>query len=189
MVSPGMESEASAKTAGTGPGGPGTKEGVPDKEGTGPEGAPDADKKRQVDQKLLQAIGILGACERMKMQEWRTAQAIYKLKADGAEAAEIAGMQKVYHQEVIQLRLMESEALDYRKKIGQLCNFEEMEQRWVRIATGVQNAVMSVGTTGATRLQRLLADPDTVNEVKDILDEICRDALIALGTGRGGIEE
>lgn len=134
-----------------------------------------------VEPDLVQQAGILGAYERLKLQEFMTAKLILqeKRKKD-PNPSTILTLQKQYSDEIEQLRKMAMAVLAYKKKAGRLCDLTEIEYRWRRIAQTVRNAVMSIAPRVAPQLRHLLSKPDHIYEAQSVLEAACRAALAGL---------
>lgn len=126
---------------------------------------------------LAREPGVLGSLERLKIQEFQTAQLMLRLKKEG-KVADVMALQRQYTQEVIALREGERAAAEYREATGDLVQFSEMTKNWERLAVAVKNSVLAIASMVSAEIQRFLRDPEDVVEVVALIDKHARNALI-----------
>jgi len=120
--------------------------------------------------------GLLPALERLKRQELETHRLLMRMKKEGSVAAVLA-LQDMHLAEIRALAKTESAAIDYRTRIGELCERVPMEAVSARIIIGIKNAVLGLPSSFAPLMMPYLRDPEQAHAVHAILDKLCRDAL------------
>lgn len=126
-------------------------------------------------------LGILGALERVRIQERSLAARLAQLQRDPeAGGAEIAALNRALTPKVTELRQLEHSALEYRKKIGELADFAEMKRVFSTVAAATRERVLSVPNEVAPLIRAHLANPNDAPAVKQIVEDAIRRALSAI---------
>ena len=92
-------------------------------------------------------------------------------------SGELAAHEKIMREQATSLRQLEFAVMEYKKKIGELVEFEPLASAWVRVAVGVRNAVEGIAVRSIPRIRKYLHHPDMAGDVERIIDEIAREAL------------
>lgn len=129
-----------------------------------------------IDMALAQQPGFLGSVERLKINEYKTAQQVIALKSAG-RVADANALSARYASEVKELRESEFALVEYRKAMGQLADSVEMARIWKTAMVTIRNNVMSVGHRVAPGAQALLKSADLLPELVKKIEDACRDAL------------
>lgn len=120
--------------------------------------------------------GLLPALERLKRQELETHRLLLKMKAEGNIAA-ILALQDLHLKEIRALAQTESAAIDFRTRIGELVVKDDIMSKYLRIASGVRNAVLGVASSCVSMIIPFLRNQSDALEVRQIIDRFNRDAL------------
>ena len=131
-----------------------------------------------IDFEMMKQSGIIGALERMRFKELRTAQAAIRKLTENGDPMEIAALQRTHSKELQTLRQLEFAVINYRKQIGELVEFEGMVNAWERIAVSFRNAVLGIPNVAAQKIRPYLHSPDDMLPIiVAMLDELCRESL------------
>ena len=136
---------------------------------------------QNINQENVRAVGIVGALERLRLQEYNVSVLIVRRLGEGCTRDELTSLQAFHTKVATQLRLTEFAVLKYREAHGELVKFGEMVTAWERIGVGFKNTVLGIPSTVVPRIHHLLKDPDSgMAEAEKIIDEECRLALMSL---------
>lgn len=144
------------------------------KDANTPEAIPTAAELPNVDE--LDGEGLLECLARLQRTERETYQLLQRLK----RAGDVSGVRLVserYVSECRALSAIESAALNYRLRIGELCVVSEVETMYSRVFVGVKNAVLGIPSSVMPLIVPHLRDPQSAHEISRLLDARCRDAL------------
>jgi phage terminase Nu1 subunit (DNA packaging protein) len=138
-------------------------------------------EKPRLDQTLLNQMGLLGALERLKLQEFNCSRLVLtKLKA-GANRDEISSVERLHAKTVIALRHAEFAALEFRKRHRELIEFSPIVKEWERLAIGIKNSVLGIASAAMPGLRRYLKEPDEdAAAIANIINAAARITLTSL---------
>jgi len=139
-----------------------------------PEVIPDAAELPALDE--LDGEGLLECLARLQRTERDSFRLLQRLK----KAGDVSGVRLVserYVSECRALSAIESAALNYRLRIGELCVVSEVETMFSRIFVGVKNAVLGIPSSVMPLIIPHLRRPESAHEIARLLDSRCRDAL------------
>lgn len=139
-----------------------------------PEVIPDAAELPNVDE--LDDEGLLPCLERLQRTEKESYQLLQRLK----RAGDVSGVRLVserYVSECRALSAIESAALNYRLRIGELARVSDMESAYMRVLVSVKNAVLGIPANIMPLIIPHLRRPESAHEISRLLDARCRDAL------------
>lgn len=129
---------------------------------------------------LVNKLGLLGCLERVRQQERALHGSLVQAVKNNATPGEIGAINRIITAKAAELRQLEMSALEYQRKIGELCNYSEMERVFVELASGTRERVMGVANNLVPVLRGFLRDPDDAGKVRDAIDSALRHALTAL---------
>ena len=141
------------------------------------ESAPDSHESPPETTPLIKQLGLLGAVERVKMQEYQTAVLLSQLKHEGKDINAIVAIQDKHMKEASKLASLESQALNFRIRAGELVVAADIQAKFERISTGVKNAVLGVSTSVIPLIMPFLRTEKDAHAVREIIDKACRDSL------------
>ena len=139
-----------------------------------PEVIPDAAELPALDE--LDGEGLLECLARLQRTERDSFRLLQRLK----KAGDVSGVRLVserYVSECRALSAIESAALNYRLRIGELVGVAETETMFSRIFVGVKNAVLGIPSSVMPLIIPHLRRPESAHEIARLLDSRCRDAL------------
>ena len=139
-----------------------------------PEVIPDAAELPALDE--LDGEGLLECLARLQRTERDSFRLLQRLK----KAGDVSGVRLVserYVSECRALSAIESAALNYRLRIGELVGVAETETMFSRIFVGVKNAVLGIPSAVMPLIIPHLRRPESAHEISRLLDARCRDAL------------
>ena len=129
---------------------------------------------------LVNQPGLIGALERTRQREKLLNQMLKRRTKENAPKGEIATINRILTSVATELRLMETAALEYQRKTGELCDFAEVKRLFSQIASGTRERIMALPNELAPVLREYLRDPDDAGKVRDEIDQAIRHALAAL---------
>lgn len=144
------------------------------KDANTPEAIPTAAELPNVDE--LDDEGLLPCLERLQRTEKESYQLLQRLK----RAGDVSGVRLVserYVSECRALSAIESAALNYRLRIGELARVSDMESAYMRVLVSVKNAVLGIPANIMPLIIPHLRRPESAHEISRLLDARCRDAL------------
>jgi phage gp46-like protein len=150
-----------------------------------PEPIPTAAELPNVDE--LDGEGLLECLARLKRTERDSFRLLQKLK----RAADVSGVRLVserYTSECRALVALEQAATNYRLRNGELGNVADMKGVFLKVVTGLKNAVMGIPSAAIPQLMAHLKNPDSAQAVFGVLDRLVRDTLRDVAERRGATE-
>lgn len=136
---------------------------------------------KNIDMELFKQPGILGALERLKLQEYNASRAMIQLLKTAAPKDEITAMERLHTRTCTSLRQAEFAAIEYRKRTGEIVEFDGMVNAWERLGVVFKNAVLGIANTVTPKLKRYLKDPENnLQRVADLISEASRLVLMGL---------
>ena len=126
-------------------------------------------------------MGLLGALERLKLQEFNCSRLMLQKVTSGANRDELTSVERLHAKTVIALRHAEFAALEFKRRHNELIEFHPLVLAWERIGVGIKNSVLGIGNAAMPRLRRYLKSPDDdLAAVADIINVASRQALASL---------
>lgn len=120
--------------------------------------------------------GLLPCLERLRKTERETFRLLQRLKKSG----DIGGVRIVSERFVSEVRALasiESAAVSFRLRIGELARVADMEAVYSRVLVSVKNAVLGMPSAIMPQLIPYLKHPDRAGEVASMLDAKVREIL------------
>ena len=136
---------------------------------------------QNIDKDLIKLPGFLGAIERLKMHELRTAIKLNQMLSDpDASATALMIMKRLHSQQIASLRMGEFSALEYKEKLGEYCIYDDMVQAWERVALAFKNSALGIPTVASPMIRKYLKNPDDIKHIRQIINDCVRNILARL---------
>jgi hypothetical protein len=135
----------------------------------------------------LDGEGLLECLARLKRTERDSFRLLQKLK----RAGDVSGLRPVSERYVAEARALvalEQAATNYRLRIGELGNVADMKGVFLKVVTGLKNAVLGIPSAAVPRLAAHMKNPDSAQAVFAVLDRLARDTLRDVAERKGAPE-
>ena len=144
------------------------------KDANTPEAIPTAAELPALDE--LDGEGLLECLARLQRTERDSFRLLQRLK----KAGDVSGVRLVSERYVAECRALsaiESAALNYRLRVGELIRTADAEGAYMRVLVGVKNAVLGIPANIMPLIIPHLRRPESAHEIARLLDSRCRDSL------------
>lgn len=131
--------------------------------------------------------GLIPALDRLKKQEIESHRLLIRMK----RARDLNGVLAVSERhlaEVKALSTLENAAVQYRVRLGELGPVADMKAVFLKVITGLKNAVLGIPSAAVPLLMAHLKNPDDAQAVFAVLDRLVRDTLRTVAERRGAPE-
>jgi hypothetical protein len=135
----------------------------------------------------LDGEGLLECLERLKRTERDSFRLLQKLKKAGDVSA-VRLVSERYVAEARALVSLEQAATSYRLRIGELGDVASMKLTFLKVITGLKNAVMGIPSAAIPQLMAHMKNPDSAQAVFAVLDRLVRDTLRDVAERKGAPE-
>lgn len=125
--------------------------------------------------------GLIAALDRLRKQEIESHRLLIRLKKAG-DLNGVLAVSERHLAEVKALGTLESAAVSFRVRAGELGPRREMQGVFEKVIVGIKNAVLGIPSNVIPQLIPFLRDPDAAHEVHTIIDRASRDALRSVRT-------
>jgi predicted DNA-binding transcriptional regulator AlpA len=131
--------------------------------------------------------GLIPALDRLKKQEIESHRLLIRMK----RAKDLNGVLAVSERhlaEVKALSTLENAAVQYRVRLGELGPVADMKGVFLKVVTGLKNAVLGIPSAAVPRLAAHMKNPDSAQAVFAVLDRLVRDTLRDVAERKGAPE-